>query len=646
MLNGKLSEVTMTKENTDIEKLSLNSLSITKEKQKELLRIFPEILTEGGKIDFDKLKLALGEMVDVGKERYGMIWPGKGECFKTIQTPSYGTLLPMRDQSIKFENAENLFIEGDNLEVLKLLQKPYLGQVKCIYIDPPYNTGKEFIYPDNYNESLQTYLEYTGQIDSQGKKYGTNSDTDGRFHSKWLNMMFTRLYLARNLLSDDGVIFISIDDNEAMNLKKICDEIFGEDCFVADLTVVNNLKGRNDKKYIATANERVFMYVKSEEFNEYGLELSADILNEYKEEDVQGKYRLIELRKRGGPDTRAERPRMFYSFFVNPANGSVKLEKDNDHIIEALPVKSDGVDGRWRWGKDTALANIHFLIGKPVQGTSRYNIYEKDYLEQEGDVRRIKPKSVMSGAAYSTDGATKAYRALMGGISFDNPKPVPFLQDLIGYSAAPNSNAIILDFFAGSGTTAQAVIELNAKDSGNRKFICIQLPEECEPESSLYKLGYKTIADICKERIRRVIKASNLDVGVKVFKLTDSNFKTWNQDISNDNLEKQLELHVDHVKHDRTADDILFEILLKSGFPLTTRFEIKKFGGKTIYSIAGGMLLVCLEDNLTLELIKFIAEQKPERIVCLDHGFANNDQLKANAVQIFKTKGITSFRTV
>jgi len=248
------------------------------------------------------------------------------------------------------------------------------------------------------------------------------------------------------------------------------DEIFGEECFVADICVVNNLKGRNDKKYIATANERLLVYVKSDEFNEYGLDLSDELAGDYKYEENGEKYRLIELRKRGGPDTRAERPRMYFPLYVNSKTGAVSLTKDKDHHIEALPIKSNGVDGRWRWGVDTVRKNIEFLFGKPVQGTSKFNIYEKDFLEQNGEMRRIKPKSVMSGAAYSTDGATKAYRALMGEIDFNNPKPVPFLEDLINYAAPPDSESIFLDFFSGSCTTAHAVLTMNAKDGGNRRF--------------------------------------------------------------------------------------------------------------------------------------------------------------------------------
>lgn len=650
------------------DKIKGTSLDISEENRAKLKQLFPSVFTETKNdkgelvesIDFEKLKAELGTFSDVfeaRRERYGMDWPGKKEAMRLIQTSSYATLKPCREESVNFDTTENLFIEGDNLEVLKLLQKSYYGKVKMIFIDPPYNTGKEFIYPDNYTESLETYLEYAGLIDGEGKKFSTNTANEGRFHTKWLNMMYPRLYLARNLLRDDGIIFISIDDNEASNLKKMCDEIFGEENFVADVNVVNNLKGRNDKKYIATANERVLMYVKHESFNEYGLGLSAKMLEDYKEEDESGKFRLIELRKRGGSDTRKERPNMYYPFYINEKNGSVALLKSKEYSIESLPIKSDGVDGRWRWGRDTSEINLNFLIGKPVQGTNRYNVYEKDYLEQDGEIRRIKPKSVMSGSAYSTDGATKQYRALMGKISFDNPKPVPFLQDLITYSAAPKSNSIILDFFSGSATTAHAVLKQNNQDNGNRKFILVQLPEPCAEDSEAFKAGYKTIADIGKERVRRVIKKinkeeeGNLDLdqsnnqyrGFKVLKLDKSNFKQWQKlepSSTSEKIVEQLELHIEHIDNKSTPEDLLYEILLKAGFTLTEKIETKTIDGKQVFSVAEGALLLCLESEVTKELIDAVAEAEPMQFICLDSAFHGNDQLKANAVQTFAARNM------
>lgn len=617
----------MANEKTEIEKLNLNSMSVAEEKQNELLCLFPEIRTEGGKIDFEKLKLALGEMVDTGKERYGMNWPGKAECFKTIQTPSLGTLLPLALDSLEFDNSENVIIEGDNLEVLKLLQKSYLKSIKMIYIDPPYNTGNDFIYPDNYSESLQTYLEYTGQIDSRGKKFGTNVDTDGRFHSKWMNMIYPRLYLARNLLRDDGVIFVSINDAEFSNLRKIMDDIYGEENFIGTLIWKSrhNVDSRN-KTSLSSDHEYVIVY--GSKLNGQGIDK-----NKYSnpDNDPRGPWMSDNM---VGLATKEQRPNLHYEL-VNPKTG----------ITYSCPEKG------WRYDRSTMASKIsenRVLWPAQPEGRPRH----KKFL---ADVR-----SEFTGFSSLLDVpntaiGTQEVRDIFGEALFDFPKPSGLLKTLVQQATLPDRNDIVLDFFAGSGTTGQAVFEANAGDMGNRKFILIQLPE------ATGRKDFNTITEITKARIRKIAEklknelsqsldfadGKNIDLGFRAFKLSESNFKSWSQiNDTKENLEKQLELHVDHVKHERTADDIFYEILLKSGFHLTTQVETQKFGKQTIYSIAGGMLLVCLEDNLTLELIKHIAEQKPERVVCLDQGFANNDQLKANAVQIFRTKGIAKFQTV
>jgi len=645
---------------SEIKKLDLRSMDIVREQKEKLRQLFPEVFTES-RVDFEKLKLTLGKAIEVGKERYGMTWPGKADCFKIIQNSSIGTLKPCREESVNFDTTNNLFIEGDNLEVLKLLQKSYYGKVKMIYIDPPYNTGNDFIYPDDYKENLTTYLQYTGQVDAQGKRFSTNTDTEGRFHSKWLNMMFPRLFLAKNLLKMDGVIFVSIDDNESSNLRFLMNEIFGEENFIADIVVVNNLKGRNDKRYIATAHERLLMYTKSYEFEECGLELPEGRIEEFNKKDQYGKYRELGLRKRGGADTREKRRKMFFPLYINKKNGAVSLVKNDDFTEEVWPRKSDGSDGCWRWGKETVQHRLDLLVGQTVGSIGKFDVFVKDYLETDGEVRRIKPKSVMLGANYSTDGATKAFRKLLGEADFKNPKPVFFLRDLVAYSSSPNETHIILDFFAGSGSLAQAVIEQNINDGGNRQFICVQLPEKLSEDEVTYKNKFRTIADIAKERIRRVIKNieketdqalfknKKMDLGFKVFKLDKSNFKIWDaEQISSDkvSIEKQLELHIDHINYKASQGDILYEILLKAGFELTTKIEKIKLAGKTVYSIEGGAMLICLEKELTKEDIKAMAEKHPSRVICLDRGFANNDQLKTNAVQIMKSKGVDDFRTV
>jgi adenine-specific DNA-methyltransferase len=621
---------------TQPEKLDLRSHDVAGEKIAELLRLFPEIRTEGGKLDFDRLKLALGQALDVGKERYGMNWPGKADCFKTIQAPSLGTLRPCPEESVNFDTAENLILEGDSLEVLKLLQKSYLGKIKIIYIDPPYNTGNDFIYPDNYAESLQTYLEYTGQADSHGHKYGSNTDSDGRFHSKWLNMMYPRLYLARNLLRDDGIVFISIDDTEVDNLKKLAGEVFGEDNFVEQMVWKNKYNSGALTKGFSNVHEYILCYSKTSIENILA-PLTEEAIAEYKGRD--GKFA-----KRGG-------------FVTQPLATGSKDARPNLRF----PIKWKGQDiwpnKQWLWSKervDAALANDEIVVNET---DGKLNVRVKQYLKDEaGNIRKTKPLSILIGP-YNQEGS-KEVDALLGKDVFSYPKPSSLIRFLLSLTVneAENSDAIVLDFMAGSGTTAHAVLDLNKLDSGKRRFILVQLPE------ATGRADYRTIADITKERVRRVINnlkgedagkldfqgANNPDLGFRVFKLAESNFTTWDAQVSHDPkaLEAQLELHVDHIRDNRTENDILYELLLKSGFPLTTPVEKQAVAGKTVYSVASGMLVICLERELTLELIRAIAVQKPERVVCLDEGFAGNDQLKANAVQTFKTKGVTSFKTV
>lgn len=638
-----------------MEKLKMHSPNLTQDNIARMRELFPGCVTEAkGEdgsvklvVDFDQLRQELAEAIVEGpQERYHLNWPGKREALLTANAPIAKTLRPVRSESVDFDTTKNLFIEGDNLDALKLLQETYLGKVKMIYIDPPYNTGNDFIYEDDFSEGTQKFLKRSSQIDESGGRLVANTESNGRFHSDWLSMIYPRLKLAANLLSEDGVIFISIDDNESSNLKKICDEIFGEKCFVADLCVVNNLKGRNDKRFIATANERLFMYVKSEKFNEYGLDLPSHMESEYKFEDILGKFRLIELRKRGGSDTRVERPNMYYPFFVDADNGSVSLVATKNHVIETLPIKSDGVEGRWRWGKDTANKNIDYLLARKVGSTDRYNIYEKDYLESDGEVRRIKPKTVLSGAAYSTDSATKQYRALMAPIDFSNPKPVAMLEDIVTYSTDPREH-IILDFFSGSATTAHAVLLRNSLDQGKRKFIMVQLPEPCDQQSEAFKAEFNTIADISKERIRRAgkrIKEDNagkdgiekLDIGFRVLKVESSNMA----DIyyAPDALDRaNLDMFVDNIKSDRTAEDLLFQVMLDWGVDLALPVARKTIQGKEVFFVDGNALAACFDahGNIDEAFVKELATHKPLRVVFRDAGFKDS-AVKINVEQIFK----------
>lgn len=649
------------------EKLDLRSLDMSEEKRQELLRLFPEIRTEVGKIDFDRLKLVLGETVDVGKERYGMHWPGKADCFKTIQTPSIGTLRPCPEESVNWDTTENLIIEGDNLEALKLLQKSYLGRIKMIYIDPPYNTGNDFIYPDNFSESLQTYLEYTGQVDAQGRKFGTNTDTDGRFHSKWMNMMYPRLYLARNVLRDDGVIFISINDVELSNIINLCNEIFGEKNHLATFIWLNEGNIDNQSK-IKVNHEYIVMYAKNEELFKAPPVIDPNIgedsklFNEFIENTVvkNGK---------ANPISEIELPIGFPSSIEN---GIIEPQFEKDGItpkqdfwpklknsVNIKNFKTENtviVSSGWS-SKDLLLEYISNSC-KPIvdaknQETTFYIsatgavYYKKKRLDSQSHVL-----TVLKGMG--TVQESSSYLETLN-ISFSYPKPLGLMEYLIKIGSGDED--IVMDFFAGSGSFGEAVYRLN-KTGANRKFVLIQLPEKIDN-------NIKTISEITKTRMSAVISKYREEVlnsppllldnqfkdkifGYKLFKLFDSNFKPWDSTVSHDSgaLEQQLELYVDHIKEGRTDHDLLFEILIKRGFPLTTQVETLTLAGHEIYGVAGTMMLVCLQRDLSLELVRAMADLNPECVVCLDEGFAGNDQLKTNAVQIFKTKGVAKFLTV
>lgn len=723
------------------EHLDLVSLDIAAEKRAELLALFPEARTEGGKVDFDLLKAALGAAVDTGRERYGLTWPGKAECMQTIQAPSMATLLPAPEESVDSDTTDNLIIEGDNLEVLKLLQKSYLGKVKMIYIDPPYNTGNDFIYPDNYAESLQTYLEYTGQADDQGRKFGSNTEADGRFHSKWLNMMYPRLYLARNLLRDDGVIFISIDENELANLRKVCDEVFGPENHVEDLVWAQNtthsqspLYSTNHEYIVVYALNSILLQADRDSFREAKpgyqevMKLVADLnvrrpsireaqgalaslmsahKKEYEAEiadlgpslgDEAEKldpwrgiyaYRFAEYRGPDGsvlPEADRDRPGAHVEVWQSsdasaPAAKQSATTKDPDHPNYRFYNPIHPVTGKpcphpktgWRWPKawsDQSRESFDSLAqrGKIVWGVDHATVprYKRFLTEVETNVAK-------SFFFDYTDGEKQVADLLGQSALFPNPKPTTLIARLIDQVCGKKD--IVLDFFAGSGTTAQSVFEHNRMTGSECRFVLVQLPEPIDPKNKDQEaaaafcdsLGMpRTISEITKERVRRAVGRSNIATsgqyqnlfeaslrskepnGFRVFKLAESNFKPWNADAQHDAgaLAEQLSLHIDHIREGRSDLDLLYEILLKTGFPPTTEAKEITVAGRKAYSVADGTLVVCLERELTFDLIRGIADLKPERVVCLDEGFVGNDQLKTNAVQTFRAKGVPSFKTV
>ena len=627
------------------EKLSLQSMSITEEQKEKLKQVFPEVFNED-KIDWEKLKATLGEELDGGHERYNMNWPGKRDCFRIIQEPSLGALKPCKEESLDWDKTQNLFIEGDNLEVLKLLQRSYYNKVKMIYIDPPYNTGKDFIYPDNYSETLDTYLQYTGQKDAEGKKFSTNQETDGRFHSKWINMMYPRLFLARNLLREDGVIFISIDDNEVTNLRKICDEVFGEENFVICITWQNRVSPANDAKWFSGDNEFLIIYCKNKHLWFPKRTQRTEKHNKYyknPDNDPRGPWNSAAYTCN---KNKIERPNLYYSI-KNP-NTLEEIWPDDNAVwaYSQIQHKKNIENNLLYWGK-TGNAK-----------TPR----RKQFLS---DAKPVVPRSVWNYKEVgSTQKSTMEIRELFDGNSFFTyPKPVDLLKKIIHHSTENNKDSIILDFFAGSATTAHAVYEKNLEDDGNRKYICVQLPESTQENTEAYKAGYKNIADIGKERIRQAVKKikednkqqslldqnkNNLDLGFKVFKLDKSNFKIWKEEVSKDKqAETQVEMHLeDSINPNSSEEDLLYEILIKTGYELTTPVKSLKLASKKVYSVEKNALLICLDRKITKDLIIEMAKLKPVRIVCLDIGFDNNDHLKTDAMETFKSYGVIDFKTI
>lgn len=651
-----------------IKKIDGKSRNPQNELQGLLKKNFPEIFAEG-KVDCQKLKRTLGEDVEANGERYGLSWAGKGDCFRHIQEPTTKTLKPAKDESVDFENTGNLFIEGENLEVLKVLQKSYYGKIKAIYIDPPYNTGNDsFIYPDRFQESQDEYLRRIGDKDEEGNltkegMFRKNSKDSGHYHSNWLSMMYPRLFLARNLLRQDGVIFVSIDDNEVHNLRMIMNEIFGEENFIGQIIIKSNPRGSQEPLGISAEHEYVLCYSRTEEGK---LSITG---NERKEDDDEFSYtsddgrkaRLLGLRKRGGDWRRSDRLKMYYPFYIDPKSKNVSLAKTKNFSIAVFPVRPEGEESRWTWGSETAKNRLNELIAREVKrnGDVVYDIYRIDYLEKENGERKTeKVKSIWEDKELNYQFARQYFKEFFGSSEiFDFPKSPHLISKLI--SSLNDKDGITLDFFSGSGTTAHAIMAQNSEDGGNRKYICVQLAETCDEKSEAFKAGFKTIADIAKERIRRAgtkIKKENgsklnfenkkLDSGFKVFKLDDSNFKVWNGNVKDpEELEKQMLEFVDNVRKESTAENMLYELLLKSGLDPNVSVEKKKANGGGYYSVDEGKLIVHLEGKISKELVEAILKAKPEKMICLDRAFGGNDQLKTNTALSMESAKI-DFRVV
>ena len=641
------------------------SLDILEENIDKMKQLFPEVFTEE-KIDIEKLKEVLGEYSEDENERYDFTWNGKKDAIRISQTPTTGTLRPNKENSKNWDDTENLYIEGDNLEVLKLLQKSYHSKIKMIYIDPPYNTGKDFVYRDNYKDNMKNYLEFTGQVDSEGKKTSTNSDSSGRYHTNWLNMMYPRLRLARNLLTDDGVIFISIDENEVHNLRKICDEIFGEDNFVGQITwqtatdnnpsqisieheyivcyskniVCQNkwlIKSEKAKYIIKKYNELKDEYDNNLELVQKELKKWINDLTKSKKIDLSGvsHYSYVDDKGVYYPGNSANTKPGGYNFDVNhPITRQICKRPTNGYRWPKQTLDEADEIGNVDWGKDeTTIPKIKKRIETATELLKSY------YYE---DSRK----------------STSYFNNLMNGKVFDNPKSLELMERLLRFTSKKNS--IILDFFSGSSTTAHSVMDLNAEDGGNRKFIMVQLPEETDEKSEAFKAGYKTISEIGRERIRRAgekIKQDNkdiegikdLDIGFKSFKLDSSNIKEWNPEY--DDKEFDFESLVNNFVDGRGEDDILYEIILKYGIDLTTPIEEHLVDDKTIYDIGFGSLYICLDNNIDERVIQKISSLNKEsgteraRVVFKDNGF-KNDETKLNAKLTLENNGIAEVLSI
>lgn len=619
-----------------IDKLDLQSPDLVNANFEKLAALFPNCVTEsaeGKAIDFDLLKQELNHaVVESTKERYRLEWPGKKEAIVTANIPTTKTLRPVREDSVDFDNTENLYIEGDNLEVLKLLQESYLGKIKMIYIDPPYNTGNDFVYKDNYTTERGTELFDSGQIDEYNRRMVANPETSGRYHSDWLSMIYPRIKLARNLLTDDGVIFISIDDNEVNNLRKICDEVFGEINFLANVIWEKRFTRSNNSKTFATLTEHILCYRKTEELSviKEPRNEKADSIYTNPDNDIRGVWTSVSY---VNPATKEQRPNLSYDI-TNPITGEVVNHPTNAWKYEYARYLQHKNENRLYWGQE---------------GRNTYPRLKRFLSEMEGGMVPVNLWTRQDTG--TTDEASKSLEQLIGYKVFDFPKPTGLINKAMRMGMKQDD--IILDFFSGSATTAHAVMQLNAEDGGNRKYIMVQLPEQTDEKSEAYKAGYKNICEIGKERIRRAANKvkeekrskaekdglfanfeDKQDYGFRVFRLDESNM----QDVyyrPQEYKQENLDLFADNVKPDRTADDLLAQVMLDWGLHLSLKIERENISGKEVFKVAENSLFACFDKEIDEEFAKAIAKDKPLRIVFRDNGF-KNDTAKTNVKQLLK----------
>lgn len=628
-------------------KMTGETMNITEENIKKLMELFPDIACDG-KVDFDKLKQNLGEFVDDDTERYNFTWNGKGRALRLSQTPSMGTLRPCKEESVDWDNTENLYIEGDNLEVLKLLQKSYHSKIKLIYIDPPYNTGHDFVYPDNFTDSIEHYKMITGQLDEDGKAVSTNSDTSGRYHTDWLNMMYPRLRLARRLLKDNGAIFISIDDNEVDNLKKLCNEVFGEDNFIAQFPWQSRQSIQNDTD-LSSGHEYVVAYAKVRRKEDRRLK-ESNAEKWFTDNSFVCLPLPLDKEKFSNPDNdprglwKADpfdapniRPNLTYEI-ENPNTGEKFLPPQGRH---------------WRTEEisyQKYLADNRIVFGKTGESRPQLKVFY-DEKKMFGSVDNTWWTGEKCGT--STQGTKELIKLFNGQAPFDTPKPVQMLKKIIQLVSRAEDNDIMLDFFSGSGTMAEAIMQQNAEDGGNRKCISVQIPEICSDDSAAKKLGFDNLCEVGKERIRRAASAidTEVDKGFKVFKLDNSNLKKWQP---KEDLEASILDYIGNFIEDgRTELDVVYEIMLKMGLDLNYPIETIRMENGDFYSVGYGALMICLADKISEEVAKQMVALHDElqpaiwKVVFKDNGFSS-DSSKTNIKEILKCAGLAeeAFTTI
>lgn len=670
-----------------MDKLKMQSENIVDENIEKIAKLFPNCITEGKDengqvvklVDFDLLKQELSkDIVEGNDERYTLNWAGKKQAILTANSPINATLRPCKEESVDFDNTKNLYIEGDNLEVLKLLRETYLGKVKMIYIDPPYNTGHDFVYEDDFAISSEDYLKASKSYDDQGNRLFTNNDSNGRFHSDWLSMIYSRLKIAKDLLSDDGVIFISIDDNEVNNLNKVCEEIFGSGNYVSDIIWRKKAGGANDSTDIAVEHEYIVCYRKLlNGINK--IPLSEERIKEYKfsdeKEETHGKYTIKNLNDKSLQDSKG------LHFDIVCPDGSILYGKDN----------------QWKCNEETfkqRLNDNRIVFNQKADGTwtCNYKIYlneEKGQLKYDENGNIIKKGRNLSSIidnVLNRDGNDEI-KDLFGFYPFSYPKPSKLIKQLLQCSTSKDS--LVLDFFSGSATTAHAVMQLNAEDGGNRQFIMVQLPENCDEKLDAYKNGYKTICEIGKERIRRagfkiaselagkdVIKRQNeiqtsllssndtikvinemrkngtddgskkcpIDIGFRVLKLDSSNMKDVYYNPSELKQSNLFDL-ASNIKEDRSAEDLLFQVMLDMGVLLSSDIKVENIAGKKVFNVNDGNLVCCFDENLTDDVVTQIAKMQPLYAVFRDSSM-KTDSVAVNFDQIFETYSPTTTRKV